>query len=634
MSFCLLYTDPESLTEAGEPKMDDSRKGTAIVALTTQGAKLAGAVASHLGEAEVFLPQRLAGRVLENAQGFRPPLSSLIPRLFHEYRHLVFFCALGAVVRLVAPQLKGKAEDPAVVVVDERGWNVISVLSGHLGGANRLARELADLLGARPVITTATDLHGIPALDELCRERGWRMENPEVLAALTSALLDGKEVYLLADGSLGLERNVGRKSPRFLLRPLVELREIPEDRWKVVITDRSLPKSWPLPKTLIIRSRRLVAGLGLHRQVPSSYLKHCLIEALASAGLSVHGVGAIATIDRRRGETGLEELASELGAELHFLSARELEETPSPSPPSESARRWMGVSGVCEKAALAASGGGKLLVPKTRFPGVTVAVAERSSLSPSKKGRLTLVGTGPGDPELIPPKARRAILLSDAVIGYSGYLGHIADLLSSVPTIAFGMGSEVERLREALDLAKKGMWICVVSGGDPGIYGMTAVLGDLLLSGRVDLEGVEVEVIPGIPAHCAASSLLGSPLACDFAVISLSDYLVKADRIKARLEACAASDLVIALYNPASSCRRELFREAADTIARHRAPSTPVALVRNAWREGQSVRIIPLSELRESEVDMNTLVIVGNSETHVTGKWMATRRGYGKSKGL
>ncbi len=612
--------------------MEKNRKGIAIVALTDRGARLAGAVASHVKGADVFLPHRLAARVRTGSLGFSPPLSSLIPRLFAEYRQLVFFCALGAVVRLVAPWLKGKSEDPAVVVVDERGWNVISVLSGHLGGANRLARELAEFLGARPVITTATDLHGIPALDELCRERGWRMENPEALAPLTSALLDGEEVFLLADGDLGLGATLRKKNAPFLLRPLEDLGDIPDGSWKVVVTDRDLPKPGQLQKTLLIRPRRLVAGLGLHRQISSSYIKGCLKEVLAAAGLSMQGIGAIATIDRRKGEAGLEELASALGADLLFFSAQELEGTPSHSPPSESARRWAGVSGVCEKAALAAARGGKLLVPKTRFSGITVAVAEVPSPPPPKKGMLSLVGTGPGDPELIPPKARRAILKSDAVIGYTGYLKFVADLLSPSRAMAFGMGSEEERLQEALNLAKQGMRVCVVSGGDPGIYGMAAVLGDLLLSGRIDLEGVEVEVIPGIPAHCAASSLLGSPLACDFAVISLSDYLVEGDRIRSRIEACAASDLVIVLYNPASSRRRELFEEAARIIMKHRAPSTPVALVRSAWRDGQSVRVIPLSELRESEVDMSTLVIVGNSETGISGDWMATRRGYGKSK--
>jgi precorrin-3B C17-methyltransferase len=163
---------------------------------------------------------------------------------------------------------------------------------------------------------------------------------------------------------------------------------------------------------------------------------------------------------------------------------------------------------------------------------------------------------------------------------------------------------------------------------------MAAVLGDLLLSGQVDIGGLDVEIIPGIPAHCAAASLLGSPLACDFAVISLSDHLVEKERILARVEACAASDLVIVLYNPASSLRRRILSEAAESILKYRPPDVPVALVRNAWREGESVCITTLGELGETEADMHTLVLVGNSETGLAGNWMATRRGYGRREGV
>jgi cobalt-precorrin 5A hydrolase/precorrin-3B C17-methyltransferase len=618
----------------GGIKGDSQARKTAIIAVTSHGARLARVVATQLEEADIFLPARLQDEKENNAIYYRPPLSSLVLNLFSSYGKLVFFCALGAVVRMIAPLLRGKADDPAVVVVDERGWNVISLLSGHAGGANRLAIQVAEVLGANPVITTASDLHGVPALDELCRERGWRIENPRLLASLTTAVMEGEEVAVCSDAAAELEEVLGVNFRGFRFLPLEDLAQLPRETWKVAITDRLLPEVVLSGKVLLIRPRRLVAGLGFHRGIGPNKLWECLERALAMAGLSMNGVGALATIDTKGKERGIRELSERLEAELVLLSAQELEGITVPSPPSEHARKWAKVPGVCEQAALAAARGGRLLVRKSRFEGVTVAVAERPWSPGTERGKLSLVGLGPGDPDLLPPRARRALFRSDVVIGYSGYLQRVSGLLGTAECRSYGMGQEAPRLLEAISLARRGKKVCLVSGGDPGIYGMAAVLGDLLLSGQVDIRGLDVEIIPGIPAHCAAASLLGSPLACDFAVISLSDHLVEKERILARVEACAASDLVIVLYNPASSLRRRILSEAAESILKYRPPDVPVALVRNAWREGESVRITTLGKLGETEADMHTLVLVGNSETGLAGNWMATRRGYGRREGV
>lgn len=610
--------------------MGDRTSKAAIVALTPRGARLARALRVHLGNADLFFPHRLRNDETNDAIYFHYPVSSLMPRLFSEYGRLVFICALGLVVRLISPWIREKSVDPAVVVVDERGWNAISLLSGHAAGANQLVLDIAELIGANPVITTASDLNGIPALDEICRRKGWKMVNPHLWAPIAAALLEGEKVFVCCDG-YPLQDELEGIFPGFLFISLEDLGSLPEDSWKVIITDRQAPESLSPEKTLLIRPRRLVAGLGFHRGTSPDTLQECLEKALEREGLSIQGIGALATIDTRTKEKGIRELSKRLGAELRAYTASELSSIVTPSSTSEMVRKWTGTPGVCEQAALAAAGGGRLLVRKTRFREVTVAVAEKRPPQPWG-GKLFLVGIGPGDPDLIPPRARRALFTSDVVIGYSGYLNRIAHLLGPLETISSGMRQEEARLEEALSLARSGKRVSLVSGGDPGVYGMAAALGDLILSRRFEPGEVEVEVIPGIPAHCAASSLLGSPLACDFAVISLSDHLVDRERILSRIEACALADLVIVLYNPASSLRRKILAEAAERILLHRSPDVPVALVKNAWRKGETVTFISLGELKGADADMNTLVVVGNSETRVVDGWMATRRGYGKRR--
>lgn len=178
----------------------------------------------------------------------------------------------------------------------------------------------------------------------------------------------------------------------------------------------------------------------------------------------------------------------------------------------------------------------------------------------------------------------------------------------------------------ALSLALKGNIVCLVSGGDPGIYGMASYLGELLSEeGRKG--NLEVETVPGIPAFCAAAAGLGFPLSGDFAVISLSQYHVDWEIIEERLEAAAKSDMVIVLYNPSSSQRRECLAKAARVLLRHRSAKTPVGMTRNITRKGEEIAYLELRDLLDLQADMNCLFIVGNSESRITSSGMYTPRG-------
>ncbi len=245
-------------------------------------------------------------------------------------------------------------------------------------------------------------------------------------------------------------------------------------------------------------------------------------------------------------------------------------------------------------------------------------------------GRLFIVGTGPGDPEMMTERARKVLSTADYVIGYRTYVEFVEDIVNG-EILTYGMREEVDRALDAVRLAGEGNDVAVVSGGDPGVYGMAGLVLSLLADEGVD---VEVEVVPGVTAACAAAALLGAPLMLDFAVVSLSDHLVPLDEILEKVRVALDADYVLVVYNPSSSERRENFEAFLDVLAERVEPSRPVGVVWDAYREDQRLEITDVRGLREiaDDVDMRTTIIVGSSRTRViraSGReWMVTERGY------
>ena len=240
------------------------------------------------------------------------------------------------------------------------------------------------------------------------------------------------------------------------------------------------------------------------------------------------------------------------------------------------------------------------------------------------------MGLGPGDAALTAPLASNALARAGAVAGYSTYLDLVPpELLAGKRVISTGMMGEVERCSKAIDTALEGLDTVVVSGGDAGVYGMAGLVLELL-EARGLLDAVEFEVVPGIPALTGAAALLGAPLTHDFACVSLSDLLTPWEVIEKRLEAAASADFVLALYNPRSRRRSGLLAQALEIVSAHRAPDTPVGVVRQAWREGQAVSTATLATADPEAVDMLTILIIGNSQTRFAGNRVLTPRGYAK----
>ena len=239
--------------------------------------------------------------------------------------------------------------------------------------------------------------------------------------------------------------------------------------------------------------------------------------------------------------------------------------------------------------------------------------------------KLTVIGLGPGAGRDLTGRARQALEECDCIVGYTAYVDLIRADFPDKEIRSTGMRREVDRCRVAVEETLRGRNVAMVCSGDSGVYGMAGLVYEV----AQDYPPIDIEVVPGITAACGGAAVLGAPLTHDFAVISLSDLLTPWEKIQKRLEAAAAADFVICLYNPRSRSRSDYLRRACDILLTQKAPDTVCGFVQNIGREGERAVTLTLAELRENtEVDMFTTVFIGNSETALIGGRMVTPRGY------
>ncbi|HEY2812434.1 MAG TPA: precorrin-3B C(17)-methyltransferase [Acidimicrobiales bacterium] len=504
---------------------------------------------------------------------------------------VVLFCATGVAVRVIAPLLRDKATDPAVVCVDEAGRFAIALCGGHAGGANDLARDVATLIGATAVVTTASDGAGVPALDALAR-----FVSTGDIAAVTREWLDGRppRVDNELDWPLPFASGAG---------PCV-----------VRVTDRAVV---PIAGEVVLHPPSLVAGIGASTDAAAGAADELLAGALAAAGLARQSLALVATIDRRAAD----DVVTAIGLPVRAFDAATLAKVEVPNPSAVVAAE-VGTPSVAEAAALAAAGpGAELLVTKQKGATVTVAIARRAR----PEGSVSVVGLGPGDPRHRTAAATAAVRHADVVIGYDRYVDQCADLLGPTQdVIRRPIGAEADRCLEALARAAAGSRVALVCSGDPGVFAMAGLVHELAATNGAP----PIEVIPGVTAASAAAALLGAPLAHDHAIVSLSDLLTPWSVIEQRLRAVAASDLAVALYNPRSQRRTWQLDAARSILLKARSPVTPVGVVTDASRPDQHVAITTLGALDPDRVGMLSIVIVGSSTTTLHGDRIVTPRGY------
>ncbi|MFE2812875.1 precorrin-3B C(17)-methyltransferase [Streptomyces nigra] len=540
---------------------------------------------------------RLAAAWPDRTRVYDGPVGDAVRRAFGECGQLVCFLATGAVVRLIAPLLDDKTADPGVVCVDEGGRFAVALTGGHGGGANDLAYEVGEVLDAEPVVTTATDAVGLPGLDTL----GLPVEGD--VAGVSRALLDGEPVALRAE----------------VAWPLPPLPAGTDGAYTVRVTDRLVEA---VEREVVLRPPTLVVGVGASRGAPADEVLTLVGDALRDAGLSAASVAELATVDAKAGEPGIVEAAERLGVPLVTHAPDLLAAVPVPHP-SDAPLAAVGTPSVAEAAALVR--GGELLVPKRKSeradgsPAMaTCAVARRPV-----RGRLAVVGLGPGARDLLTPRAKAELRRASVLVGLDQYVDQIRDLLRpGTRVLESGLGAEEERARTAVAEAREGHAVALIGSGDAGVYAMASpALAEA--SDDIDVVGV-----PGVTAALAAAAVLGAPLGHDHVSISLSDLHTPWEVIERRVRAAAEADLVVTFYNPRSRGRNWQLPEALAILAKHRTPTTPVGVVRNASRPDESARLTTLGGLDPATVDMMTVVTVGNTATREVARRMVTPRGY------
>ncbi|MDO8530692.1 MAG: cobalamin biosynthesis protein [Dehalococcoidia bacterium] len=351
----------------------------AVMAITKHSAALSQRLRDLLPGADLFIPDKFASQVSgDRATLFNEKVSEKLGELFTSYDNLVLFISLGAVVRMLAGHLKDKRYDPGVVVVDDRGRFAISVLSGHMGGANALARRVADLLGAQPVITTASDVGGTIAVDLFGRDLGWRMESDAHVTQVSAAVVNEEPVGVLVETGESDWWPAGKPLPASI-RVYATLDELAaaNPNAALIVTDRLLDESYAalFKKAVVYRPRSLAVGVGCKKGAAADDIERLVRQTLQDAGLSVKSVRNLASIDAKRGEPGLEEVARRLGVPIVYYTAEQLNAVEGVESESKAALAAVGAKGVCEPAALLSAGARRLLVSKRKTTSVTVAVA-------------------------------------------------------------------------------------------------------------------------------------------------------------------------------------------------------------------------------------------------------------------
>jgi cobalt-precorrin 5A hydrolase/precorrin-3B C17-methyltransferase len=600
--------------------MPDKRRlptSAAIVVLGPSGAALGRRVRDLLPGALLHGPRTAPGDWDEVYDRVVPHLGNL----FASGRPIVGLCASGILIRALAPFLDDKRVEPPVVALAEDGSTAVPLLGGHRG-ANAIARTLAEALGGTAAITTAGDLRLGFALDE--PPPGWRIANPERVKPVVAALIAGKQVALRDEIGCADWLRAGNVA-------WAEDAEL-----AVRVTDRGIAEGYV---ALTFHPPVLTLGIGCERDCPAGEIAALAWESLAAAGFAAGAVAAVVSVELKLGEPGVHTLAEQLGVPARFFSAtRLLAETPRLTERSEAAFRAAGCWGVAEGAALAAAGpDGILVVPKRKSRGATCAIARAAAPIDAAtvgrpRGRLAIVGIGPGDAAWRTPEASSLLMGASDIVGYGLYLDLLGSAGAGKILHSTTLGAETERARLALDLAASGKDVALVSSGDAGIYGLAALVFELIdHSEQRDWRAIEITVSPGISAMQAAAARAGAPLGHDFCAISLSDLMTPWLAIRARLEAAAAGDFVVALYNPRSARRQHGLTEAANILLAHRPPETPVLIARNLGRAGETWRVEALGTLACAEIDMLTIVIVGSTTTRVVAgdkPRLYTPRGY------
>ena len=600
-----------------------TNKNPAIIVLSKHGETTAKRLKAAMPVMEIHaLSARASGDIYFNKTGEH------LYSLFKQGRPIIGLCSSGILIRCLGKILNDKWQEPPVIAIAEDGSSVVPLLGGH-HGANDLARDIAKALDGQAAITTSGDIHFGIALDQPPQD--YHLSNPADAKAFMAKLLSDGAIQLIGDAN-------------WLSSSKLPFRD--DGSSKITITSSPIEGS---EDHLVYHPKTLVLGMGCERGASADEAIELASKILADAGVSPFALSCVVSIDIKSDEAAIHAVANHFNMPAYFYSKDDLAaQEPRLATPSDIVKAEVGVAGVAEGAALAAVGErGHLRLAKKKTARVTAALGE--AIKPEdinfgqSRGRVFLVGVGPGDVTWRSGEAAQLLRQASHWVGYDLYLDLIQDLKGNQQEHRFPLGAEEKRVRHAMELASAGEDVAVVCSGDPGIYAMATLAYELMDTGAAEgplsdgARRVEVIVSPGISAFQAAAARIGAPIGHDFCCISLSDLLTPRDDIIKRLHAAAQGDFVIAFYNPRSKRRVTLLDEAFDILHQHRPIDTPVILATDLGRPAEHVRVFTLDTVKSEDVDMLTLVMIGssNSKTLKTGDgktWVYTPRGYDRKE--
>ncbi|MEG4112043.1 MULTISPECIES: precorrin-3B C(17)-methyltransferase [unclassified Microcoleus] len=590
-----------------------NRVPPAIVILGQNSLPIAKKISAHFPGSQIYgLIDRTSNTDI-NFSNFGETLREL----FATETPIIGICAAGIIIRTLAPLLSDKRAEPPVLAVAEDGSAVVPLLGG-LHGVNDLAREIAAALGVQPAITTTGDIRFRTAL--LSPPQGYYLANPEDAKTFISNLLAGAKVRLEGAASWLSESNLPLAKP--------SKRIAPDAKLTIRVTEKAIA---PTPDCLVYHPQIVAFALTKLSNIEPEIAVSLVQQALEKAGLAPASVAGFFALKDEMGNPALEAVSQYFKVPVRFLNLSELVELDSIEFSENQAAQ----------IALTAAGANSQLIECDRPNSVNCAIAlaaepiNASAIGVSR-GKLAIVGTGPGGAPWMSPEVKEILREATDWVGYKFYLDLAGTLREGQKRHDSDNREEIDRARFALDLAASGKSVAVVSSGDPGIFAMAAAVFEAIdFDAKPEWQGIDIRVAPGISAMQAAAAAIGAPLGHDFCAISLSDILKPWEVIEQRISAAAIADLAIAFYNPISKQRIWQLSRAIEILLQSRDAKTPVVLGRNLGRPGQSVRVCTLGEFQPQDADMRTLVIVGSSQTRIIPRkygdvWVYTPRRYEK----
>lgn len=562
--------------------------------------------------------------------------------LFNGGIPIIAVCAAGVVIRALAPVLHNKHREPPVLVIAENGRAVVPLLGGHQGG-HALAGVCARALGISAAMTTATD--DAFAAMFTAAEQGYKTESLAAIKAVVAGAMAKQNVRLinttksLDDPLLAQIHTSARNTMRVAIGNAFTVDSpIPE----IGISESPVPQQ---QGRLVYYPQRYTLGIGCIRGANVESVLALVTETCQQAGIALAAIASINSLDLKANEPALLALAKTLNCPFRFFSRAALNnESGRIATPSHKVHAYVGCPSVCEAAALAAGGAqATLVVPKTSNREATCALAyvphPITDHQGQARGLLMMVGLGPGALDWRTPEATHCLARADCVVGYGGYMRLLGAIAVGKHCAEFALGQEVERCSYAIETASTGKNVALVCSGDAGVYGMAALVFELLEKAQKDTHSLhdfagktDIVVCPGLSALHAAAARAGALLGHDFCAISLSDLLTPRDAILNRVHAAAQADFVIAFYNPASTKRQTLLGECCAILLQHRPPDTPVVFAKNLGRGPEQTQHTTLSTMHNVAADMLTIVLIGASNSrcfsHAGGTYAYTPRGY------